>query len=171
MAEINPPIEESPPAPAERRHVRRPPLAEIDSWELWQAWKRGDKALVRPWIGLLVGFCVVLAAMYAFFYFSTSFSNDTIAQVGLLLVLLGFLYAIWRRISPRRGFALAVVALMAAVSGAAFLLWLLAYGLSNWNPWVAIIGNVVVGITGLLIGLPSLNAIARRQGSVASTEC
>jgi hypothetical protein len=112
-----------------------------------------------------VGFCVVLAAMYAFFYFSTSLSNDTIAQVGLLIVLLGFLYAIWRRISTRRGFALVVVALMAAVSGAAFLLWLLAYGFSNWNPWVAIIGNVIVGITGLLIGLPSLNAIARGQGS------
>ena len=167
MSQITPSIEESQLAPPERGHVRRPPLAEIDSWELWQAWKRGDKALVRPWIGLLVGFCVVLAAMYAFFYFSTSLSNDTIAQVGLVLVLLGFLYAIWRRISTRRGFALVVVALMSAVSGAAFLLWLLAYGLSNWNPWVAIIGNVVVGSIGLLIGLPSLNAIARRQGSGA----
>ena len=29
-----------------RGHGRRPPLAEIDSWELWQAWKRGERALV-----------------------------------------------------------------------------------------------------------------------------
>ncbi len=170
MTEITPSIEESQPALPQSGHTRRPPLAEIDSWELWQAWKRGDRALVRPWIGLLVGFCVVLAAMYAFFYFSTSLSNDTVAQVGLALVLLGFLYAIWRRISPRRGFALAVVAIMAAISGTAFLLWLLAYSLSNWNPWVAIIGNVIVGITGLLIGLSSLNAIARGQGPGVSSE-
>src|SRR5438477_12882000 len=94
------------PAIAPRRgHGRRPPLAEIDSWELWQAWKRGERGVVLPWVGLLVGFCVVLAAMYSFFFFSTSVSDDTIAQVVLTIVLVAFLFALWRRISARRDFA------------------------------------------------------------------
>src|SRR5688500_19229564 len=118
------------------RHTRRPPLAEIDSWELWQAWKRGERKMVWPWFGLLAGFCVVLAAMYSFFYFSTSLNDDHIAQVGLVLILLGFLYYLWRRISPRRDFSLAVVGMIAAVSGGGFLLWFLAYALSGWNPMV-----------------------------------
>jgi hypothetical protein len=145
------------------RHTRRPPLAEIDSWELWQAWKRGERKMARPWIGLLSGFCLVLAAMYSFFFFSTSLNNDTIAQVGLTLILAGFLYYLWRRISPRRDFSLAVVGLVTAVSGAAFLLWLLAYGFSGWNPMVAVLGTLVLGLLGLGVSLPSLNEIARRQ--------
>ena len=142
-------------------YPRRPPLAEVDTWELWQAWRRGERKNVLPWLGLLTGFCVVLASMYSFFFFSTLLTNDLIAQVGLTIVLVVFLLALWRRISPRRGFALLVVALMLAVSGAAFVLWLAAFRLSGWNPWVAIAGTVVLGLAGLLIGLPSLNAIAR----------
>ena len=145
------------------RHTRRPPLAEIDSWELWQAWKRGERKMARPWIGLLSGFCLVLAAMYSFFFFSTTLNNDTIAQVGLTLILAGFLYYLWRRISPRRDFSLAVVGSVTAVSGAAFLLWLLAYGFSGWNPMVAVLGTLVLGLLGLGVSLPSLNEIARRQ--------
>src|SRR5437762_2404803 len=80
MAQTPYPTEEQPTAddPSERprRHGPRPPLAEIDSWELWQAWKRGEREVVVPWIGLLVGFCVVLAAVYAFFFFSTTASDD-----------------------------------------------------------------------------------------------
>jgi hypothetical protein len=165
MAYINSPNQETEAAhePPQRGHVRRPPLAEIDSWELWQAWKRGERSVVMPWIGLLVGFCVVLAAMYSFFFFSTRVTNDTVAQVGLTLVFLGFLYVVWRRISPRRDFALMVLALIVAVSGGAFVLWLLAYSLTGWNAWVAILGTVVLGVLGLLVGLPSLNAIARSQ--------
>jgi hypothetical protein len=142
-------------------YSRRPPLAEVDTWELWQAWRRGEHKKVLPWLGLLTGFCVVLASMYSFFFFSTMLTDDLIAQVGLTIVLVVFLLALWRRISPRRGFALLVVALMLAVSGAAFVLWLAAFRLSGWNPWVAIAGTVVLGLAGLLIGLPSLNAIAR----------
>ena len=119
--------------------------------------------MARPWIGLLAGFCLVLAAMYSFFFFSTSLNNDTIAQVGLTLILAGFLYYLWRRISPRRDFSLAVVGLVTAVSGAAFLLWLLAYGFSGWNPMVAVLGTLVLGLLGLGVSLPSLNEIARRQ--------
>lgn len=147
----------------QRGHGRRPPLAEIDSWELWQAWRRGDRAMTLPWIGLLVGFCMVLAAMYSFFYFSTSLSNDTIAQVGLAVVFLALLFVLWRRISPRRDFALMVVAFILAVSGASFVLWLAAYRLTGSNPVVAMLGTMALGIAGMLTGLPSLNAIARRQ--------
>jgi FtsH-binding integral membrane protein len=99
--------------------------------------------------------------MYSFFYFSTSLTGDTIAQFGLTLVFLIFMFALWRRISPRRDFALYVVGAMVAVSGGAFLLWLLAYALSGWNPLVAIIGTPVLGLAGILVGLPSLNALAR----------
>jgi hypothetical protein len=146
-----------------RGHGRRPPLAEIDSWELWQAWKRGERKTALPWIGLLVAFCVLLAGMYSFFFFSTSATGDTIAQVGLTIVFVAFLFALWRRISARRDFALAVVALIVAVSGGAFLLWLLAYRLSGWNPWAAIGGTLLLGAVGLLLGVPSLNAIGRQK--------
>jgi hypothetical protein len=152
------------PVEPRRGHRRRPPLAEIDSWELWQAWKRGERGVVLPWVGLLVGFCVVLASMYSFFFFSTSVSDDTIAQVVLTIVLIAFLFALWRRISARRDFAFMVVALILAVSGATFVLWLLAYRLSGWNPWVAIGGTLGLGLAGMLIGLPSLNALAPRSG-------
>ncbi|HUP28389.1 MAG TPA: hypothetical protein VM409_08130 [Chloroflexia bacterium] len=155
--------QEQQPQPERRGHARRPPLAEIDSWELWQAWKRGDRETVVPWLGLLGGFCVVLAAMYSFFFFSTSLNDDRIAQVGLVIILAVFMYVLWRRISPRRDFSLAVVALIAAVSAVAFLIWLLAYGLSGWNPIVAVLGTIGLGLAGLGMSLPSLNAIARRQ--------
>jgi hypothetical protein len=144
-------------------HGRRPPLAEIDSWELWQEWRRGDRAMAAPWIALLASFCLVLAGMYSFFFFSTSLENDTTAMVVLTLVFLAFLFWLWRRISPRRGFALTAVLLMVLVSGAAFGLWWLAYRASGWSPWVAIAGTVVLGLGGVVTGLPALNAIARRQ--------
>ncbi len=144
-------------------HARRPPLAEVDSWELWQAWRRGERRFALPWIGLLVAFCVVLAGMYSFFFYSTSLDNDTVAQVGLTLLFVAFLFRIWRRISPRRGFALIVITLMLLISGLAFLTWLLAYALSGWNPWAAIGGTVSLGLIGLFIGLPSLNTISRQQ--------
>lgn len=104
----------------------------------------------------------MLAAMYSFFFFSTSLTGDTVAQVGLTLVFVAFMFALWRRISPRRDFALYVVATMIGVSGGAFLLWLLAYRLSGWDPWVAIFGTPLLGLAGIIIGLPSLNAIGRK---------
>jgi hypothetical protein len=119
-----------------------------------------------PWIGLLAGFCSVLAAMYAFFFFTTSVSDDTIAQVVISMVFIAGVFALWRRISARRGFALMVVALILAASGAAFVLWLALYRLSAWNPCVAFTGVMALGLGGLLIGLPSLNAIGRRQESM-----
>jgi hypothetical protein len=166
--EVQTPLEDS--VKADRSHYRRPPLAEIDSWELWQAWKRGERGRVLPWIGLLAAFCMVLAGMYAFFFFTTSLTGDTIAQVALTIVLIAFLFAIWRRISPRRDFALAVVALIVAVSGGVFLLWLLLYGLSGWYPSVAIGGTLLLGVSGIAIGLRSLNAIARQGEQAASSE-
>jgi hypothetical protein len=101
--------------------------------------------------------------MYSFFYFSTSLTGDTVEQVGLTLVFVAFMFALWRRISPRRGFALYVVGAMLAVSGGAFLLWLLAYKLSDWNPWVAVIGTPMLGLSGIVIGLPCLNALAKES--------
>lgn len=162
MAQTSTPNEEPDVQPA-KGHARRPPLAEVDSWELWQTWKRGERDWVRPWIGLLVSFCAVLAAMYSFFFFSTSASNDTGSQVAITIAFAALFLVLWRRISPRRGFALAVMLLLISVSGVAFLLWLAAYLLSGWNPWAAIGGTMLLGLLGVFIGLPSLNAIARQQ--------
>lgn len=149
------------PQPHERG--RRPPLAEIDSWELWQAWRRGERARVLPWMGLLAGFCIVLAGMYAFFFISSVLSRDTVFPIVLLVVYLGFLYWVWRRISPRRDFALGVVLVMVAVSAAAFGLWFLAYALSGYSIWVGIFGTAALGIAGLVVALPALNTMARRS--------
>jgi hypothetical protein len=163
MADVEQDKQLSEAPPLRKGHVRRPPLAEIDSWELWQAWKQGDRGRALPWIGLLVGFCFVLAGMYSFFFFSTRITGDSVAQVGLTLAFVAFIFALWRRISPRRGFALFVVGAMLGVSGGAFLLWLLAYRLSGWNPWVAIFGTPLLGLAGILIGLPALNALGRAK--------
>jgi Na+/melibiose symporter-like transporter len=146
-----------------RGHSRRPPLAEIDSWELWQAWRRGERARVLPWIGLLAGFSVVLAAMYAFFFVSSVLSQDNIAPIALLGVYVIFLYWVWRRISPRRGFALTVVGAMLAVSVAAFGVWFALCWLSGWNIWAGIFGSAALGLIGLGIALPGLSAMARAQ--------
>lgn len=159
------PLDESLPEPPRRSHARRPPLAEIDSWELWQEWKQGERLKALPWIGLLAGFCVLLAGMYSFFFFSTSISDDTIAQIGLTIVFIAFLFSLWRRISPRRDFALVVVALILAASGLLFVLWLLAYRLSGWNSTVAVIGTLALGLIGLVVGISSINAISRQQQS------
>ena len=147
-----------------RGHTRRPPLAEIDSWELWQAWKRGERRRVMPWLGLLAGFCLVLAAMYSFFYYSSVLSQDNIFPVVLGFLYVGFLYWVWQRISPRRGFALGVVGVMVFVSLVGFAAWFLLYMVSDWNPLVAIFGTLTLGLIGLLIGLPALNRIGREQG-------
>jgi hypothetical protein len=147
--------------PAKRGYVRRPPLAEIDTWELWQEWRTGDRAKARPWFVLMLGFCVVLAAMIAFFFYSTAITNDTVAQVGLLIVLVGFLFAIWRRISPRRGFALYVTAAIAGVAGLVFGLWYLVFALTGYSAWFATLGTPVLGLIGLGIGLGALNGIGR----------
>jgi hypothetical protein len=148
-----------------REHTRRPPLAEIDSWELWQAWRRGEKKLVRPWLGLLAGFCLVLAAMYSFFYFSSVLSGDDVFTIVLGVVYVGFLYWVWQRISPHRMFSLAIVGVMVAVSILGFALWFVFYMLSDWSPFVAIFGTAALGLIGLLIGLSALNTIARQQGT------
>lgn len=112
-------------------------------------------------MGLLAGFSVVLAAMYSFFFISSVLSQDTIAPVALLAVYLVFLYWIWGRISPRRGFALALVGAMVAVSLLAFGLWYLLYAISGYSVWAGMLGTAALGIAGLLVGLPGLNIMAK----------
>ncbi len=112
---------------------------------------------------MLVSFCTVLAAMYSFFFFSTRQSQDPFGLAMVTLAVLGMFVVLWRRISTRAGFALAVVAVMALVSGVAFGLWLVLYALTGWNTWAAIGGTTLLGLTGIFIGLPSLNVIARQQ--------
>src|SRR5262245_39334505 len=125
--ENTPTPSEEPVSQPRRGHTRRPPLAEIDTWELWQAWRRGERKAVWPWVGLLAAFCMVLAAMYSFFFFSSQAGSDSALLAIMTVMFIAFFAVLWRRISPRRGFALAVVALLVAVSGAAFLLWLALY--------------------------------------------
>ena len=165
MPQSESPSDNPTPQPRPSRHTRRPPLAEIDSWELWQEWKRGEHTAVMPWMRLLAGFCVVLAAMYSFFFVSSTLSDDTIAPIALLFVYVGFLYWIWARISPRKGFALAIVGVMVAVSLIAFALWFVAYWLSGWSVWVGIVGTLVLGLLGLVIALPGLNTMAQESES------
>jgi lipopolysaccharide export LptBFGC system permease protein LptF len=150
--------------PTRGERGRRPPLAEIDSWELWQAWRRGERKRVLPWFGLLAGFCLVLAAMYSFFYFSSVLSQDNIFPIILGVIYAGFLYWVWQRISTRRVFALAIVAVMVVVSMLGFGAWFLLYLASDFDPLMAVAGTAVLGLLGLVVGLPALNRIARQQG-------
>ncbi|MEO8286590.1 MAG: hypothetical protein ABI670_09160 [Chloroflexota bacterium] len=163
-ADPDPTPDKPPTEPRRRGHARRPPLAEIDSWDLWQAWKRGERKQAMPWIGLLTGFCLVLAAMYSFFYYSSVLSQDSVFPIVLALIYIGFLYWVWQRISPRRDFALAIVAVMVVVSVLAFSVWFLVYMLSGWNPLVSILGTVALGLVGMLVSLPALNSMAKQSG-------
>jgi hypothetical protein len=107
---------------------------------------------------------MVLGAMYSFFFFSSVSADDPFGIFIMTFVFIVFFVVIGRRISPRRGFAVRMVALIVGVSVAAFLLWLLAYALSGWNPWAAIGGTLLLGLSGIAIGLPSLDAIAKGKG-------
>ncbi|MDQ3931192.1 MAG: hypothetical protein M3328_18860, partial [Chloroflexota bacterium] len=127
------PTERSAPAGADpprqkRGHQRRPPLAEVDTLELWQTWQRGDRRTVRPWIGLLVSFCLVLAGMYSFFFFSTTLSSDPLGGAIMSFVFIVLLVYLGRRISPRPDLAAIMIAFMSAVSLSAFGVWLLVCG-------------------------------------------
>jgi hypothetical protein len=117
-----------------------------------------------PWFGLLAGFCLVLAAMYSFFYFSSVLSQDNIFPIILGVIYAGFLYWVWQRISTRRVFALAIVAVMVVVSMLGFGAWFLLYLASDFDPLMAVAGTAVLGLLGLVVGLPALNSIARQQG-------
>ncbi len=130
--------------------------------ELWQAWQRGDRRTVRPWIGLLASFCLVLAGMYSFFFFSTTLSDDPLGGAIMSFVFIVLLVYLGRRISPQPRLAALMVGFMAAVSLAAFALWLLVCALSGWNAWVAIMGTLTLGLLGAFVAVPSLNAIERQ---------
>ncbi len=130
--------------------------------ELWQAWQRGDRHTTRPWIGLLVSFCLVLAAMYSFFFFSTTLSNDPLGGAIMSFVFIVLLVYLGRRISPQPSLSALVIAFMSAVSLSAFGVWLLVCALSGWSAWVAILGTVALGLSGAFVAVPSLNAVERQ---------
>lgn len=130
--------------------------------ELWQAWQRGDRKTVRPWLGLLASFCLVLAGMYSFFFFSTTLSNDPLAGAIMSFVFIVLIFYLGQRISPEPRLVAVVLAYMSVISGGAFGLWLLACALSGWNAWVAIGGTLALGLLGAFMAVPSLNAIERQ---------
>ena len=131
--------------------------------ELWQAWQRGERATVRPWIGLLVSFCLVLAGMYSFFFFSSVLSNDALGGAIMTVAFVVLLLYLGRRISANRNLSLIIVGFMAGVSFVAFMLWVLVCYLGNWNAWLAIAGTLVLGLLGAFVAVPSLNAIERQS--------
>lgn len=153
---------DAPPPRQKRGRQRRPPLAEVDTLELWQAWQRGERGRVRPWIGLLVSFCLVLAGMYSFFFFSTTLSSDPLGGAIMSFVFVVLLVYLGRRISPRPDLAALVIGFMLAVSLGAFGAWLLVCALSGWNAWVAIMGTLALGLLGAFMAVPSLNSIERQ---------
>ncbi len=155
------PTRATPPRP-KRGHQRRPPLAEVVTFDLWLAWQLGDRRTFRPWIGLLASFCLVLAGMYSFFFFSTTLSNDPLGGAIMSFVFIVLIFYLGRRISPEPRLVALVVGFMSAVSLTAFGLWLLVCALSGWNAWVAIMGTLTLGLLGAFLAVPSLNAIERQ---------
>ncbi|HEX8220717.1 MAG TPA: hypothetical protein VF914_16110 [Chloroflexia bacterium] len=151
-----------PPPQRKRGHQRRPPLAEVDTLELWEAWQRGDRRTVRPWLGLLASFCLVLAGMYSFFFFSIVLSDDPLGGAIISFVFIVLVFYLGRRISPQPKLVALVIGFMSVVSLSAFGLWLLASALSGWNAWTAITGTLVLGLLGAFLAVPSLNAIERQ---------
>jgi hypothetical protein len=152
-------------APAPRGRQRRPPLAEVDTAELLQAWRSGDRGRVRPWLGLLASFCVVLAAMYSFFFFSVTLTDDVLAGVVMSFVFLVLLVWLGRRVAGDTGLALAVIGFMVAVSGGAFLLWLLWCALTGFDAFMGILGTVVLGLLGAFVAVPALNKIEKQRAA------
>jgi hypothetical protein len=144
-----------------RNHTPRPPLAEIDTWELWLALRAGRISFVMPWLLLLAGFCAVLAGLACFFWLTAR--DDPVAMVGLGLVLLWFCVFLWRKLSTRPGFSLALLLAMLTVSGILFAIWLAAYALSGYNIWVGILGVVLVCTVGIVLGRLGIKGVAPRE--------
>lgn len=148
-------------------HARRQPLAEVDTWELWQAARRGEWQQVAPWLLLLAGFCAVLAGLASFFWLAAhdpiTGETDFIAVAGLLVGLGGFAVFLYRRLSARRPFALGAVAGLLGIAGAIFGLWLLAFTLSGTNACLGILGVLVECGLGTTLGLAGINRLAPRE--------
>jgi hypothetical protein len=53
---------------------------------------------------------------------------------------------------------------MVVVSMLGFGAWFLLYLASDFDPLMAVAGTAVLGLLGLVVGLPALNRIARQQG-------
>lgn len=136
---------------------RRPPLAEVDTWSLWLALRRGDWATVLPWLLLLGGFCSVLAGMASFFWLTAR--NDPVDIAGLLVLLLGFAAYLTWRLSSRRAFAVGAVAALLGIAGAVFALWLLAFVAAGQNLFVGIVGILIECGIGITLGLAGINRL------------
>ncbi|HMA36448.1 MAG TPA: hypothetical protein VKY74_18470 [Chloroflexia bacterium] len=134
--------------------TRRPPLAEIDTWALWQAAQAGRWAEVRPWLLLLAGFCAVLAGLVSFFWLTAP--GDV---AGLLLALLLFSFFLYGRLSPRRAFAAAAMAVLLATAAGIFGIWLLAFAGSQENVWIGILGVLLECSIGLGLGLAGIKRL------------
>src|SRR5687768_10417830 len=139
-------------------HTPRPPLAEIDTWELWMALRAGRVGFVMPWLLLLAGFCSVLSGMAAFFWLTAR--DDNVAMIGLGLVLLWFCFFLWRRLSTRPGFSLALLLAMLTVSGVLFAGWLIAFTAASQSVWVGILGVLVLCTIGIVLGLVGIRGVA-----------
>ncbi|MDQ2808568.1 MAG: hypothetical protein M3Z04_16920 [Chloroflexota bacterium] len=135
--------------------ARRPPLAEIDTWTLWQAVRRGEWRSVAPWLLLLAGFCAVLGSMISFFWLTAP--GDLPGLVGLLLIFALFLF---RRLSARAAFAAATMGALLVLAGLVFAAWWLLYAATGNNVWVGIGGVVAQCGLGIALGLAGINRLA-----------
>src|SRR6478609_6733409 len=141
--------------------ARRPPLAEIDTWALGQALRRGEWPVVAPWLLLLAGFCAVLAGLASFFWLTAR--GDSADLIGLGVIGVVFLVVLYRRLSGRRAYAAATVAALVLTAALVFALWLLAFRALGENVWLGMLGVIAECGLGLLLGLAGINRLAAAE--------
>jgi hypothetical protein len=99
--------------------------------------------------------------MGAFFWLTTQATPDD--RVFLLIVLIAGSFFLWRRLSPRPGFALALLLALLTLSGLLFGAWLLAFALLGENVWLGMLGVVLVCGLGIVLGMLGIREISVRK--------
>jgi hypothetical protein len=152
------------PNPQPRTRARRPPLAEVDTTALADAVRAGRWGEAGPWLALLAGFGLVLAGMISFFWLSAQVSGNLEDRWLIVPLGLGLAWFLWQRFAAQRGFALGLIAALAALTAGTTLLWIVYYEAIGREIWFSLIGVLLVCGLGILVGLLGLNRLGGEQG-------
>ena len=142
---------------------RRPPLAEVDAAELAAAVRAGRWGEAGPWLALLAGFSLVLAGLISFFWLIALFGGYPEDRWLIVPLAGGLAWFVWQRFRAQRGFAVALVAALGAITAGATLTWIAFYEAVGRVFWPGLLGVIALCLAGIGVGLLGLNRLGPSQ--------